>query len=318
MPITGQKPSAWSAATKAAVQTALDDASHRTVTDAEKITWNAKQAALLVTAFQITPDNTHYPSEKLVADSLGDKQDTLVSNGNIKTVGGITLLGAGDIAVDNINWRGAYNPLTADYIINDGVSYLGSSYICIDAPAAGVLPTDTDYWDLLAQMGNPGLSGVSGALTTPFTGQTSVTVTHNFGAYPAVQVLDNNNKVIYPLEITHSSVNAFVVTFAVSTSGNIISTIGGVSTSVITKGTDYTLLPEDNLCLVNAACTITLPTPTTLAGKTYYIKHITNSGTIVTIDTEDAATIDGSASITMTAQWTSKTVQTDGTNWFII
>ena len=30
-----------------------------------------------VTDFQVTPDDTHYPTEKLVKDSLDNKQDTL-------------------------------------------------------------------------------------------------------------------------------------------------------------------------------------------------------------------------------------------------
>ena len=55
-----------------------------------------------VTAFQSTPDNTHYPSEKLVKDSLDAKQDTLVSGTNIKTINNQSLLGSGDIAIQDI------------------------------------------------------------------------------------------------------------------------------------------------------------------------------------------------------------------------
>lgn len=59
------------------------DATHRFATDAEKSTWNGKQDALGFTpentanrrtTFQVTPDDTHYPSEKLVKDSLDSKQ----------------------------------------------------------------------------------------------------------------------------------------------------------------------------------------------------------------------------------------------------
>ena len=59
-------------------------ASYRTVTDTEKTTWNGKQNALgytaensanKKTAWQATPDNTSYPSEKLVKDSLDLKVD---------------------------------------------------------------------------------------------------------------------------------------------------------------------------------------------------------------------------------------------------
>lgn len=58
--------------------------SYRTVTDTEKTTWNGKQDALgytaensanKKTAWQATSDNTSYPSEKLVKDSLDLKVD---------------------------------------------------------------------------------------------------------------------------------------------------------------------------------------------------------------------------------------------------
>lgn len=58
--------------------------SYRFVTDTEKSTWNAKQDAIGYTpenvanktsTFQATPDNTKYPTEKLVKDSLDLKED---------------------------------------------------------------------------------------------------------------------------------------------------------------------------------------------------------------------------------------------------
>ena len=44
-----------------------------------------------------------------------------------------------------LNWKGAYNAGTA-YIIDDVVSYNGSSYVCIQA-STGNLPTNTTYWN---------------------------------------------------------------------------------------------------------------------------------------------------------------------------
>lgn len=52
-----------------------------------------------VSAWSETPDNTNYPSEKLVKDSLDGKQATLVSGTNLKTVNGNSLLGAGNLSV---------------------------------------------------------------------------------------------------------------------------------------------------------------------------------------------------------------------------
>ena len=67
-----------------------------------------------------------------------------------------------------------------------------------------------------------------------FTSQTSVTVTHSFGNYPIVQVLDSNGDMFIPLTIEHTSTSAFTVTFSASTTGTIIFT--DIS-AAITQGT---------------------------------------------------------------------------------
>ena len=41
------------------------------------------------------------------------------------------------------------------YVIDDAVSYNGSSYICIQA-TTGNLPTNTTYWEVLAKKGIDG------------------------------------------------------------------------------------------------------------------------------------------------------------------
>ena len=48
-------------------------------------------------------------------------------------------------------WRGAYSGATA-YVVDDVVSYLGSSYICILA-STNNLPTNDTYWQLFATTG---------------------------------------------------------------------------------------------------------------------------------------------------------------------
>ena len=50
------------------------------------------------------------------------------------------------------NWRGAYAGGTA-YVVDDVVSYQGSSFVCILA-STGNLPTDTTYWNLMAEGGD--------------------------------------------------------------------------------------------------------------------------------------------------------------------
>lgn len=68
----------------------------------------------------------------------------------------------------------------------------------------------------------------SGGATLPayysstFTNQTSVTITHNLGHYPIVQILDGSNNLIIPDTLSHGSVNAFTVTFNPALTGTII------------------------------------------------------------------------------------------------
>lgn len=58
--------------------------------------------------------------------------------------------------------RGAYDNAT-DYAVGDSVDYQGSSYVMFNNAAAGTLPTDTDYWQVLANKGNTGATGSTGA-----------------------------------------------------------------------------------------------------------------------------------------------------------
>ena len=61
-------------------------------------------------------------------------------------------------------WQGAYNGATA-YVVDDVVSYNGSSYVCILA-STGNLPTDGTYWNIMSQAGTDGTD-----LTTTLTTQ---------------------------------------------------------------------------------------------------------------------------------------------------
>ena len=62
-----------------------------------------------------------------------------------------------------LNWKGAYNSSTA-YIVDDVVSYNGSSYVCILA-STGNLPTVTTYWNQMSAKGTDG-TDISTTLTT--------------------------------------------------------------------------------------------------------------------------------------------------------
>lgn len=74
------------------------------------------------------------------------------------TVGGstinITTEAQGPAWSAGIIWRGAYSGATA-YVVNDGVSYNGSSYICILASTWN-LPTNGTYWEIIASKWDTG------------------------------------------------------------------------------------------------------------------------------------------------------------------
>ena len=61
------------------------------------------------------------------------------------------------------NWKGAYAGGTA-YVVDDVVSYSGSTYVCKLA-STGNLPTNGTYWDVMAQKGTDG-TDVGTTLTT--------------------------------------------------------------------------------------------------------------------------------------------------------
>ena len=71
----------------------------------------------------------------------------------------VTTNAQGPAGVPGLIWRGDYSGAT-NYIASEGVFYLGSSYICILASLAN-LPTDTTYWELLAQRGGEGPPGTT-------------------------------------------------------------------------------------------------------------------------------------------------------------
>ncbi len=60
-----------------------------------------------------------------------------------------------------ITYKGAYNAST-DYAVGDSVDYNGSSYVMFNDAAAGTAPTDTTYWQVLANKGATGAAGADG------------------------------------------------------------------------------------------------------------------------------------------------------------
>lgn len=129
-------------------------------------------------------------------------------------------------------------------------------------------------------------------LTQTFTAQTSVNVVHNLGTYPIVQVMDNTNALLIPLSVTHNTTNDFTVTFASSTTGRIVASVGSPQpASFITVSSNYSILTTDQTVNVSSGnITLTLPTAVGSTGRQYWIKNSGN-GT-VTLATTSSQTID--------------------------
>jgi hypothetical protein len=78
---------------------------------------------------------------------------------------------------------------------------------------------------------------------------------------------------------------------------------------------NYTIILVDS---TSGAVTITLPAAASYKGRHYYIKKIDSSVNAVTIDGNGSETIDDQLTAVITVQYTSLTIFSDGTEWWII
>ena len=114
-------------------------------------------------------------------------------------------------------------------------------------------------------------------------------------------------------------------TMLVGATGNANSTVqvsGSFATAIKAVTAAYTATASDNTILANttsAAFTVTLPNPSAFAGRMYTIKKIGTGGIDNALTISPASgTIDGGNSYIIYNDWTFVTMQTDGTNWYII
>lgn len=96
----------------------------------------------------------------------------------------------------------------------------------------------------------------------------------------------------------------------------------GLSTNIVTKTNDYTTTMNDSTILCDASSnniTITLIDASNAFGKIYSIKTInTSNGYKVNIETNGTQTIDDDLNITNLKKYESVTLQSDGSNWWIL
>jgi len=75
-------------------------------------------------------------------------------------------------------------------------------------------------------------------------------------------------------------------------------------------------LDNDHVCIAGGAITVTLPAAAN--GREVVVKHAAAANQVVTIATPSSETIDGGASYALDIQYSSVTLVSDGTNWFIL
>ena len=92
----------------------------------------------------------------------------------------------------------------------------------------------------------------------------------------------------------------------------------GAYRSVTTTGNvvsgDYLIVAD----AAGGAITMTLPPAALVPGRIYTFKRINSGANAVIVDPSGAETIDGAATYTLSAQWNSVTIMSNGTAWFII
>ncbi|MBS1564935.1 MAG: hypothetical protein JST39_11135 [Bacteroidetes bacterium] len=111
----------------------------------------------------------------------------------------------------------------------------------------------------------------------------------------------------------------------VGTSGAANSTVqvaGSLSMAIKSVTGNYTVTGADNTILANttsSAITITLPDPASFSGRIYTIKKIGTGGIDKELTiTPATGTIDGGSSYVIYNDWTYVSLQTDGSNWYVI
>lgn len=95
---------------------------------------------------------------------------------------------------------------------------------------------------------------------------------------------------------------------------------GGQTGGIVSKNALYTLAADDRTVLcdtTSAGFSLTLPAAASHTGRFYTIKKIVAANTC-TIQANGAETIDGANTVALTTQWSGKTIQSNGTSWFIV
>lgn len=96
--------------------------------------------------------------------------------------------------------------------------------------------------------------------------------------------------------------------------GSLSCNINSITSATNLDSTYYTVLCD----ATGGVFTVTLPTAVGISGRIYNIKKIDSTGNVVTVDGTASETIDGSLTKLLNLYNESITIQSNGTNWYII
>ncbi len=117
------------------------------------------------------------------------------------------------------------------------------------------------------------------------------------------------------------------VRLGVGSAGQYLRVSGGLpawddaTMATATKTSSYTIAANDTVIFANASSgsvAITLPVASGLAGYRFYVKRLDNSGNSCSVARSGSDTIDGQTSISLDIQYTSLTLASDGSAWYIL
>ncbi len=132
-------------------------------------------------------------------------------------------------------------------------------------------------------------------------------------------------------DIIYGGTSGIPTRLANGTSGQFLKSNGGTSApawanvtitnAIATKTTTYSITTADytiNCDATGGAFTVTLPTAVGITGQLFVIRKVDSTFSAITIATTSSQTIDGVTTRTLSTQYDSMTVQSNGSNWVIL
>ena len=137
-----------------------------------------------------------------------------------------------------------------------------------------------------------------------------------FGCWPGDTAKQTDVNSIYLCISNNGESNSDWELFAAVTAGGNIAqrTIDNTDSPYSSLTTDEAIACDDTA----GSITINLPAAASNAGKVYRVTKISSASNTVTVDANGSETISGALTQVISAQWTSMSFYSDGTNWIII